>query len=130
MSNEEIPIDPPVKREYSTWLPMHFDMRLNLDGLDWYRVKGGFGGHDDREDWVCGLPKDAVSASVSKFRMGVGQGWGWDGDETREQAMRHSIEGAIESSHTQIAEAEATIAALRAGLSRLTTARDSDGASG
>ncbi len=53
-------------RRIGTWAEMKFDAELIHRGIRWLRVKGGFGGRGDREDWVADI---GVSISVSDYHF-------------------------------------------------------------
>lgn len=79
-----------------------FDAHCELDGLNWFRVQGGFGGRNDREDWVAELP--ARSLSVTGWELERA-----DGDVTA--AMRQAVDRGFEWSAGHVAEARAKLAA-------------------
>jgi hypothetical protein len=54
----------PIELHLGRGLPQTFDAKITLRGIAWYRVRSGFGGRGDREDWIADL---AVSVSVSDY---------------------------------------------------------------
>lgn len=64
----------PVKRSLGSWVEMIFDAELIHRGILWLRVKDGFGGRGDREDWVAEL---SVSVSVSDYHFVKEKYWGF-----------------------------------------------------
>jgi hypothetical protein len=82
-------LDPPVTKKIGSWVELDFDRRLMYAGLAWYRVKDGFGGRGDREDWVADVPSVGLSVTNRGSRgfSSGRRGWGWEGDRTfREEA--------------------------------------------
>lgn len=87
MSEETL--DPPLRLNLGNWRGMAYDAKTTLDGIDWYRAKGGFGA--GREDWVGDLSESNLHA----MRYLQGDGWGHSGETpTRDAAMRESVASA------------------------------------
>jgi hypothetical protein len=63
----------PTKRTATigNWVKMEFDARLPHRGIVWYRVSGGFGHRNDREDWVADIPYGCLSVSDYNWKKGV-----------------------------------------------------------
>lgn len=59
----------PIRKKFGDWVEMVFDAKISRYGITWYRVKGGMGGDNSREDWVADLP---FCASVHDYH--------WNGD--------------------------------------------------
>lgn len=60
------------RREIGSWAEMEYDAHVMRYGIKWLRVKGGFSGSGDREDWVADLPHGTLSVSKkgsSGFRL-------------------------------------------------------------
>jgi len=53
----------PIKRKIGSWVEMEYDAKIKRLGMTWLRVKGGFGGRGDREDWVGDVPFGCISVS-------------------------------------------------------------------
>jgi hypothetical protein len=51
----------PVKKKIGCWVEMTFDAVTERFGVRWLRVKDGFGGRGDREDWVADIPHGCLS---------------------------------------------------------------------
>lgn len=47
--------------DIATFVPLKVDARVEVCGVTWLRVYGGFGGRFDREDWIAVLPAVAIS---------------------------------------------------------------------
>jgi hypothetical protein len=62
----------PRRMAVGEWLPQMVDARLVRHSINWYRVAGGFGGRNDREDWIAQLPATCVSVSDYNWRKDVG----------------------------------------------------------
>lgn len=45
------------------WSSMMLDATLTRNGIRWLRVKGGFSGRGDREDWIADLPSSCCSVA-------------------------------------------------------------------
>lgn len=60
----------PITKKVGTWVKLGFDAKVMRNGITWLRVKGGFGGRGDREDWGAVLP--GISLFVSDYH--------WNGD--------------------------------------------------
>lgn len=114
-----------VRKEIATWREMDYDRVLVLDGLTWRRVKDGFGGLGDREDWVLEVPGYGIS--VSRFH---GLLWGQSpspsarpgGHERREDAMRAKVKGIVGSVQTKIGQVRRELELLETTKALLTTA--------
>ena len=57
-----------VKKKIGGWVEMEFDAKLIHRGIQWLRVKDGFGDKGDREDWVADIPITCISVSDYHFR--------------------------------------------------------------
>jgi len=99
-----------IRLRESGWVDhMRFDASLVLDGLTWLRVKGGFGGRGDREDWILAVP--AICVSVSRWRQ---EAWDSKGRKfgSREEAMQHAIENGISWASWQQRDNQRKLAAI------------------
>ena len=114
--------------EIGGWNPLDYDDEIVVNGLRWLRVAGGFGGKNDRTDWVADSP--GICVSVSRWHTKrVAQvednfGYGFDGNMTRDEAMRQAIEDAIGASNFNIARAMNKLATITEGRERLIDARE------
>ena len=91
----------PEMREAGWVDDLTFDARCELDGLTWYRVRGGFGGRNDREDWVAAVPGSSVSVTGWQLERG-------NGDVTA--GMRQAVADAEVWSHGKVVKARAALA--------------------
>jgi hypothetical protein len=98
-----------------TLKPQEVDASLDLVGLTWFRVHGGFGGRFDREDWIADLP--GVSVTVCDYH--------WNGSDfglsygSFEAACRGQLEFSLQNARTAKSEAETKLATLAAAIARM-----------
>lgn len=98
-----------------TLVPQRVDASLELFGLTWFRVLGGFGGRFDREDWIADLP--GINVTVCDYH--------WDGSDfgpsygSFEDACRGRLEDALCVARATKLEMEAQLATLTSSIARL-----------
>lgn len=97
-----------------TLVPQQVDATLDMFGVTWFRVHGGFGGRFDREDWIADL---SVSVSVCDYN--------WNGEDfgesfgSFENACRMTLQQALRRARLEKAKAEARCTDLAAVIARL-----------
>lgn len=97
-------------RKAGSWSDtLRFDASCERLGLTWLRVKGGFLGKNNREDWVADLPSGCLSVCDYNWNKGnFGYYYGSFDDAIISVTERH-----IEHVAYEMADAEKRIAALR-----------------
>jgi len=104
----------PETLKLGTYTPQQVDARLQMHGVTWYRVKGGFGGQGDREDWIADLP---FSVSASDYN--------WNGAEfgadygSFENALTENLRHATVHARYKVEELRAQVEKLDAALASL-----------
>lgn len=53
---------PTVEMKMGNFIPQTVDAKIELYGITWYRVAGGFGGRGDREDWIADVHEVSICA--------------------------------------------------------------------
>lgn len=67
----------PIRGDIGSWLAMEYDSEVFRNGLTWLRVKDGFGGRNDREDWVGKVSSGCLSVSDYNWQdTGFGTNYG------------------------------------------------------
>jgi len=83
-----------------SFTPQIVDAAIEKYGVTWYRVKGGFGGRNDREDWIADLP---ISVSIHDYH--------WNGEDfgpdygSFENAMYEELKKGLELAHLELQKA-------------------------
>ena len=111
-----------TKKKLGNYVELVYDAKLRFMDIDWYRVYRGFGGRDDREDWVADIP--GVAASISRWKSYKGSGGGWEafGSEPgydREAAMSRQLFRADNSLTYELERVLRKLQAIQEGRSRL-----------
>lgn len=105
----------PREVKLATWLPQIVDAEIVLDGIKWYRVKGGFGNRHDREDWIADVP--GISISTNDYS--------WNGEDfgpdygTFENACKQNLIEALRFAEKQKEKLIADLHKLQQGINKL-----------
>lgn len=98
-----------------TWVPLRVDATVEVCGVTWMRVYGGFGDRFDREDWAAVLP--GVSVSVCDYN--------WNGSDfgpsynSFEDACRGQLEQGLRHAKLKQAEMESKLEDVRESVALL-----------
>lgn len=105
-----------IKKSVGGWAEQEFDAKCERFGLTLYRIKDGFGGHGDREDWIVDVPSGCISINDYQYRAPY---WGFERYRSFDRAIAGNIERGIEREKGKIIEHERKAEAARKSLQLL-----------
>jgi hypothetical protein len=110
------------KKKIGGWNPMKYDAKVVRFGLRIYRVAGGMGGANDREDWVVDVPHACVSVHCYQWRP---PRWGFEKFSSFDEVIEAMLTNAVGSVRADRADllikatnAEKCLRLLKTALSR------------
>ncbi len=108
-----------------SWIEQDIDAYLQLDGLTWLRVQGGFGDGQKtdwhpREDWIALVP--ALSLNVNRTFVSPEK---WNhGATSIHEAMRREVSASLASAHFEVLRVERRLDRLHRGVGMLRASAD------